>query len=136
MAQRGRKGWIRLVLWGAAVALLGGCGSSSSSGSGSTPVPSITARTVTGVVLNASTGAAVPAAQLALGAVTTLAGGDGTFSFSDVQRVSQTIVVSAGDYITQDVVVLANEDQLTISLVPTAGGTNIDNPPGTNLRDR
>jgi hypothetical protein len=114
----------------AGAACLAGCGGSSSSSQGS---PSLTSRNVTGVVINYSTGLAVPAPTLALSNQTVTGGNDGTFTLTNVQRTNQTLTVSAFGYETYQWPLLATEDQITVPLVP---GTPTVQPPPNAYRAR
>ena len=126
MAQRGLRPAIRVML-AVGVACLAGCGGSSTSTT--TTTLTLTSRNVTGVVVNFSTGTVVPSPTLTIGNQTVVGGVDGTFTLANVQRLNQTLTVSASGYQTATLTLLSTQDQLTVSLVP--GTTSTTSPPGT-----
>ena len=127
MVQRGnakarRLGWLMLASLLAAF-LLGGCGG----GGGGLPVVTNT-RTVTGTVINYSTGASIVGATVAIGSITGTTDSDGAFTLNKVERVSQTLSVTATGYQTYSGTVSATQDTVPVKMLPN--GVNVtDYPP-------
>ncbi len=111
------------------------CGDGDGGGGGTTNPPgtggAVTGptRTVTGFIGDATSGAGIGGATVAIGTSSTTTGASGLFSVRNVERVAQQVTISAPGFITVTMTLAANIDQISLRLVPSGVG-GIEFPPG------
>jgi len=106
--------------------MLSGCGGDTAAGGD--PPPVLSRRTLSGVVINASTGVPIVAASVRMGGQSTVSGPDGEFSLPSMERVDQVLSASADNYEAGTRLVLSTEDLVTVNLRPL-GWDDVTGPP-------
>ena len=89
----------------------------------------MSSRTVTGFIGDATSGQGIAGATVSIGSSTTSTGATGLFSIRSVERVEQQVTISAPGFITVQTTLAANTDQISLRLVPGGVG-DIESPPG------
>jgi hypothetical protein len=118
-----------MVLLAVLAVWLGGCGSS---GVVTPSLPELSpagARTVTGIVLNASTVEPVGGAVLRWGEREAVSGANGAFALPAVARLDQSLTIDAPGFQRRVLALGPTTDVLSIRLIPAGAGTVVS-PPG------